>query len=39
MNRKLKSAIAAVVTAVALLAVGAPGVATVAEARGPLICC
>jgi hypothetical protein len=39
MPRRMKSAIAAVVVAVALLATGSAGAASVAEARGPLICC
>lgn len=39
MTRKLKSAAAAVVVAFALLATSGAGVATVAEARGPLFCC
>ena len=39
MPRKMKSAIAAVAVAFALLAAGGTGAASVTEARGPLICC
>jgi hypothetical protein len=39
MPGKMKSAIAAVVVAVALLATGGAGATSVVEARGPLICC
>ncbi len=39
MNRKIKSAIAAVAVALALLGSGGTGMVSVAEARGPLFCC
>jgi hypothetical protein len=39
MSRKMKSAVASAIVAVAVVAVGGAGASATTDARGPLYCC